>query len=410
MLDFETILKTAIAGDDLLTLVLSKLRDKSADGPEKLTVRPIELKGSRRYQWSFRTGGQEIHENLPPEDTLTRACELFAEHYAHGHVFTSEADYSLRRNRKGQIHITTAGPSKQRHTSGESHNREKQYLLPENQHCAFLAEIGVMTAQGQVKASRYKKFRQINRYLELVNDVVPHLPEGPLKIVDFGCGKSYLTFALHHLLMVIHQRDVHIVGLDRKAEVVRNCQDIANRLGCRGLEFREGDLWHHQEQRIHLAVSLHACDTATDEALAKAVAWKADVILAVPCCQHEIAAKFPAGFLPAVQGHGILKDRLAALVTDSLRAQALEALGYKTQVVEFIDMEHTAKNVLIRALRRSGDVPGSQQAARDYETFKASLGLETFHLETALAKLQLQIGEQSQCQNSHLTGSTGLTG
>jgi hypothetical protein len=389
MSDFETILKNAVNKEGLLMLILSKPLGKSEAHPEKVTVRPVDLKGTRQCQWSARKNGQETHENLSLDDTVKRACELFAKIYAHVHVFTSQADYAVRRNRKGHIHITKAAPSK-RETSSLTHNREKKYLLPENQPCPFLAEIGVMTPQGQVKASHYKKFRQINRYLELVNDVVGDLPSsGRLKIVDFGCGKSYLTFALHHLLTVVHQREVQIVGLDRKADVVRHCQEIANRLNCAGLEFREGDLWHHQETNIHLAVSLHACDTATDEALAKAVAWQADVIFAVPCCQHEIAGKLPAEFLPAIQENGILKDRLAAILTDALRAKALETLGYKTQVVEFIDMEHTAKNVLIRAIRRPGDLDASPLAIREYEDLKASLGLESFHLDRALAKLQI---------------------
>jgi hypothetical protein len=224
--------------------------------------------------------------------------------------------------------------------------------------------------------------------LELVNDVVPNLPKtGPLKVVDFGCGKSYLTFALHHLVTNVHQRKVQIVGLDRKADVVRHCREIANRLGCQGLEFREGDLWNHQEEAIHLAVSLHACDTATDEAIAKAVAWKADAILAVPCCQHEVAALLSKSVWPVVQEHGILKDRMAAIITDALRAQALEALGYKTQVIEFIDMEHTAKNVLIRGIRRAGDAPLSQSAVQAYWQFKTELGIEVFHLDKALKQL-----------------------
>jgi hypothetical protein len=391
MSDFDAILKTALLEENLLGLVLSKPCKGCPVQEEKLTVRPVELKAGRCYQWSARVNGQETHENLSPDETLRRACALFGATYAHGHVFTSQADHALRKNRKGKIVVTTSAPTRRPKDSAGTHNREKQYLLPENQPCAFLAEIGVMTAEGKVRASHYRKFRQINRYLELVNDVVPHLPEtGRLKVVDFGCGKSYLTFALHHLLTKVHQREVQIIGLDRKADVVRHCREIANRLGCQGLEFREGDLWKHQEEEIHLAVSLHACDTATDEAIAKAVLWKASAILAVPCCQHEIAAMLSKSVWPLVQEHGILKDRLAAIITDALRAQALEALGYKTQVLEFIDMEHTAKNVLIRAVRRAGDAPLSQSAAQAYRQFKTELGIDEFHLDKALKQLHIE--------------------
>lgn len=390
MPDFDDILKTAIESDDLLGLVLSKPCANCAVVHEKFTVRPIELRGERQYQWAGRTGNQETHENLSPKETTAKAQELFATIFAHGHIFTSQADFAARINRKGKLTITKSSPTKSRPAAVESHNRTKQYLIPENNPCPFLSEIGVMTPAGKVKANRYKKFRQINRFLELVNDVVPYLPsDGVLKVVDFGCGKSYLTFALHHLVRVIHQRDVRIVGLDRKTSVVRDCQAIAHRLNCEGLEFREGDIWNHEEDRIHLAVSLHACDTATDDALAKAIAWQAEVILAVPCCQHEIAAKLPAGLLTAVQQHGILKDRLAAILTDSLRAAALESLGYKTQVVEFIDMEHTAKNVLIRAIRRTNADIRSEEAEREYRKLKGEIGIESFHLDNALAKLQV---------------------
>ncbi len=387
MQQFEDILKTALAEDDLLGLVLSKPCGACAITEDKWTVRPIALRGSRHYQWAARRNGQETHENLSPEETLAQADRLFGETFAHGHVFTSQADFAVRMNRKGRLKITTSPPSK-RQPPEESHNRAKQYLIPENQPCAFLTEIGVMTDAGRVKASRYKKFRQINRFLELVNDVIPHLPrEGVLNVVDFGCGKSYLTFALHHLLTKIHQREVRIVGLDRKAGVIRDCQNIARRLNLLGLEFRVGDIWEHQENRVHLAVSLHACDTATDEAIAKAVAWGAEVILAVPCCQHEIASQISAAFLPAVQQHGILKDRLAAILTDALRAQALQRLRYKVQVVEFIDMEHTAKNVLIRAVRGEGSSPSLGEAEQSYEELKAAINVEKFHLDRALALL-----------------------
>ena len=388
MTDFHDILQSAVRGDELLSLVLSKPCGSCEIQAGKLSVRPIEIRGDRFYQWTSRFENQETHENLNPEETLKRVLGLFSGSYAHCHLFTSEADYAARVNRKGKLKITKSPPSKAVPESRDSHDRVKRYLIPEDEPCPFLEAVGVMTPAGKVKASRYKKFRQINRYLEIVNDVVPHLPaEGTLKVVDFGCGKSYLTFALYHLLETIHNRQVEIVGLDRKVGVVRECQAIADRLGFGGLEFREGDLWSHQEDRIHLAVSLHACDTATDEALAKAASWQAEVILAVPCCQKEIARLLPDGVLPAVQSHGILKDRLAAMLTDTLRAKALETLGYRAQVVEFIDMEHTAKNVLIRAIRRP-QTPGQlERAEAEYQEFKASIGIKSFHLDWALNQL-----------------------
>jgi SAM-dependent methyltransferase len=236
-----------------------------------------------------------------------------------------------------------------------------------------------MTAGGQVRRSMMHKFRQINRFLELVDDIVPSLETGrELRVVDFGCGKSYLTFALHHLLTAIHGRAVRIIGLDRKSDVVRHCAEIAGRLECRGLEFREGDIAGHQESEpVDLAVSLHACDTATDDALAQALRWQSRVILAVPCCQHELARSMASRELAALSRHGILHERFAALATDALRALVLEISGYSTQVVEFIDLEHTAKNVLIRAVRRDRDDPSLRDARlAEYKALLQALGIE----------------------------------
>jgi hypothetical protein len=251
-------------------------------------------------------------------------------------------------------------------------------LIPENVPVPFLVEAGVMTRSGKVRASKQAKFRQINRFLELVDDVLDALPPaGALRVIDFGCGKSYLTFALHHLLTVVRGREVNILGLDRKRDVVRSCARLAGKLECRGLEFRIGEIADQAiEGPVDLAVSLHACDTATDDALARAVAWRTGVILAVPCCQHELAGLLRSDPWEPLLRHGILKERLAALATDALRAQALEAAGYRTQVVEFIDLEHTAKNLLIRAVRRSGG-DRRDEALAAYEDFKQALGLGT---------------------------------
>jgi SAM-dependent methyltransferase len=240
-----------------------------------------------------------------------------------------------------------------------------------------------MTEAGQVRAARYHKFRQINRFLELVQDVVSFLPRaGPLRVVDFGCGKSYLTFALHHLLVNVHGREVAMVGLDRRQDVIDDCRRVAQKLGCRGLEFRTGDIAGFEPATaVDLAVSLHACDTATDDALAQAVRWGCRVILAVPCCQHELAARLDSPALKGLVAHGLLKERFAALATDALRALALEVCGYATQVVEFIDLEHTAKNVLLRAVRRSSSAAPAAQARNEYAELKQLLGIDRLRVD-----------------------------
>jgi SAM-dependent methyltransferase len=346
-------------------------------------VRPVEVRGRRHYQFASRRGSQEVHENLEPDAAVERIESEFGSHYEHAHLMTGAADFHARIGRDGGVTVRRSRPSRQP-TAEVGHDRTKQHVIPEGRPCAFLTEIGVMTPDGTVRASRRKKFRQVNRYLELVDDIVGELPsEGPLRVVDFGCGKSYLTFALHHLLTAVHGRDVEIIGLDRKADVIADCRRIADRLGCRGLSFRAGDIASHEpDGPVHLAVSLHACDTATDDAIAQAVRWRSDVLFAVPCCQHELAGKLGGDFLPAVRQHGILKDRLAAILTDALRARALEACGYRTQVVEFIDLEHTAKNVLIRAVRRAA--PPVASAIDEYQALKASAGLDEVYLDRVL--------------------------
>jgi SAM-dependent methyltransferase len=267
------------------------------------------------------------------------------------------------------------------------HNRVKSHVLSEHEPVPFLVEIGVMTPAGKVKASKQAKFRQINRFLEMVNDVISHLPpSGELRVVDFGSGKSYLTFALHHLITHVHRRTVHILGLDRQAHVIADCQRIAKKLGCAGLEFRVGEIGNEPlEGTVDLAVSLHACDTATDDALARAVAWRAAVILAVPCCQHELARKIHMLQLAAVHHQGILHAQFASLATDALRAQALEACGYKTQVLEFIELEHTSKNLLLRAVRRPGPSGADEGAAQAYRALKQSLELDEIAVDRILA-------------------------
>ena len=381
--DFTLRLAESVRDGECLLLVLSGKRRDSIEAADKVTLRPVVLKGTPQYQLALRIGTQETHENLAPRDAAERVGRLFPAAFEHAHLFATEADYEARMMRDGSIRVRRKPPSRVAKSAG-THDRTKQYLIPENVPNAFLAEIGVMTPDGKVRAQKTKKFRQINRFLELVNDVVADLaPSGPLHVVDFGCGKSSLTFAIHHLLTTVHGRDVQIIGLDRNPHVIAECTRIAGRLGCAGLEFRQGDIAQYDPPaRVDLAVSLHACDTATDDAITKAIGWQADVILAVPCCQHELAAKMQSPPLALIEEHGILKERFAALATDALRAKMLEAHGYRTQVVEFIEMEHTPKNVLLRAVRRKErDERHERAAAEAFEQFKTLLGVDRLYLE-----------------------------
>lgn len=237
-----------------------------------------------------------------------------------------------------------------------SHNRQKRYILEEGKPVAFLEDLGVMTADGKVIRSRYDKFRQINRFLEFIEDILPRLDKSRENvIIDFGCGKSYLTFAMYYYLHELRGYEVRIIGLDLKQDVIDRCNRLSEAYGFDKLKFYHGDIASYDGvDHVDMVVTLHACDTATDYALEKAVKWDASVILSVPCCQHELNKQMDNELLRPVLQYGLIKERMAALYTDALRAEILENRGYRTQILEFIDMEHTPKNILIRAVKQGG--------------------------------------------------------
>ncbi|MDB5387876.1 MAG: SAM-dependent methyltransferase [Planctomycetaceae bacterium] len=386
---------------EFIEVVISQPRrnasTSTAESLRKVTGRPVVLKDGRRIQLTLQFEKRQTHENVLPQDAPIRCLSLLQQDFEHLHLFTKQSDIAVRRQRDGSYHWRQSRPTKVG-TATElqvAHNRSKKYLIPENEPCAFLTEIGVMNREGQVLAAKQNKFRQINRFLELVNDVLPHLPrDREIQVVDFGSGKSYLTFALHHLLTRIHGRRARIRGVDLKADVIQNCSRIASDLQCEGLSFHHGDIAEFKDaSQVDLMVSLHACDTATDAALAQAVHWCTPVILAVPCCQHEVAANLkPDAVLDTLTEHGILKERFAALATDALRVKILEICGYQTQIVEFIDLEHTPKNLLIRAVRRTADIGtiSCQELLQSYADFKRLLGIQKPALERYLSDILLK--------------------
>jgi hypothetical protein len=234
----------------------------------------------------------------------------------------------------------------------------------------------VQSAEGRVRSQRRAKFPQVNRFVELVDDIVPSLPEGRVRVVDFGSGRAYLTFALHDLLTRVHGREVDMLGLDVKPDVVAECEALARRLDAEGLRFELGDIADANLDGVDLVVSLHACDTATDAALERAVRAGAGVILAVPCCQHELLGQLSSDVLRPLLRHGTLRERLVAEVTDAARARLLELAGYDVQVVEFVPLEHTPKNVLIRATRTKRPSRDRERLAAEYRAFADALGIQ----------------------------------
>ncbi len=345
----EDILRQS-AEEGLYQIVVSGPRRKG--GAEKIKIRPVMLQGRLCYQESRFIGTKVFHENRTAEEMIRSAAEMMNGGFRQMQIHAKGWQATALAGKKGNITIRKRLMETD-FTPEFSHNRKKKYILDETIPVGFLQDLGVQTRDGRIVKSRYDKFRQINRFLELIEDILPALPqEGPVQIVDFGCGKSYLTFAMYYYLKVLKHYDVKIFGLDLKADVIRTCNGLCEKYGYRDLHFYQGDIKDFDRAEcVDMVVSLHACDTATDYALFRAVKWNAKVIMAVPCCQHELNRQMTCEPLAEVFSYGLLRERAAALFTDALRGKLLEAQGYDTQILEFIDMEHTPKNIMIRAVR-----------------------------------------------------------
>lgn len=346
-----------LINEELILAVLSGCRKK--DAPDRVRIRPVELKGEILYQASASLGTKMFHRNYGREELLAYIRESLDGTYSQLQVQGQKADGSILVSRKGKQTVRKKLHEKKENTRILSHNRVKRYILPQGTPVPFLVDLGVMTGEGRVHEAAYDKYRQINRFLEFIEDILPKLPKDrELTIVDFGCGKSYLTFAMYYFLRELRGYQVKIVGLDLKADVIEHCGRLAEKYGYDGLQFLQGDIAGYEGlDRVDMVVTLHACDTATDFALAKAVQWNAQVILSVPCCQHELNRKIKNDLLSPVLKYGILRERMSALLTDGIRAELLESKGYSVQILEFIDMEHTPKNLLIRAVRTGKQQP-----------------------------------------------------
>ena len=349
---------TDCLNETLIRVILSN--PSSKDGVIKICARPVLKNKSLLFQIEEYTKTQVFHKNLTAGDAGSYLTgKLFSDtssqtaSFKNALVETQSFTANVLVSKKGTITIKKKmNASAKQPKISLSHNRKKKYILEEGIPVPFLIDLGVMTQNGSIVNAHYDKFRQINRFLEYIEDILPSLPTGrELRILDFGCGKSYLTFAIYYYLKVLKGYPVRITGLDLKEDVIRHCNELAVKYGYDKLEFLCGDIAYYDGcSQVDMVVTLHACDTATDYALAKAVGWGAKVILSVPCCQHELNKQMKNDLLSPVLHYGILKERMAALMTDGLRAQILEANGYRTQILEFIDMAHTPKNLLIRAV------------------------------------------------------------
>jgi len=371
--NFQELLEGIMQGR-LVSASLSSPSIKNERSILKISLRPVTIKSTQFYQLSEQGKQQVFHRNLLPE-ACVKFIEEALENYRQGIFNLIDSSFHVLMNNQNKMTVIKKEMASQ--ACAIAHNRPKKHILQEGMPVPFLVALGIMSKEGTVIAKKYDKFRQINRFLEMVRDIVNELPSDRcLEIVDFGCGKAYLTFALHHYLHIIEKREVRIQGLDLKKEVIAHCQQVSEQLKLEGLTFTVGDINQAEiKGDLDLMISLHACDTATDAALEKAVHCNTTVILCVPCCQHELFKQVKQDALAPILSHGILKERFAALATDAARVQLLETLGYQTQILEFIDVEHTPKNLLIRAIRRP-QLDRQRKAWQTYLAYKEALHID----------------------------------
>lgn len=367
--------------DKLIDMVISGQKNKSEDKAVKVRIRPVILKNEIEYQVSEFVGRKVLHSNHSADDVKKKIIDYMTEDFKQAQINMTDAAATILSSKSKTLTCKYKKAGQLKAQRDLSHNRTKKYIIQEGKPVAFMIDLGVMGQDGKIIRTRYDKFRQINRFLEYIEDILPKLDkERELTIIDFGCGKSYLTFAMYYYLKELKGYNIRIIGLDLKADVIEHCNELRTRYGYDKLDFYVGDIATYKDvDKVDMVVTLHACDTATDYALAKAVKWGAEVILSVPCCQHEANRTIKSDILSPVMEYGILKERMAAIVTDAARAKLLTANGYDTQILEFIDMEHTPKNLLIRAVKSGKEDLSAREKTKEM--------LEALNLELTIDKL-----------------------
>lgn len=352
---------------ELIHVVISNSTQKNL--VDRIKIRPVLIKGELIYQVSEYKKDKVFHSNYEKDSLLDKLPSWFDGLFKQAEIKTKVGQVLILISKKGKstIKYKKLEPGLMKDKNGDInqqslnmdeellHNKKKNYILEEGIALPFLIDLGVMTNEGQIIKAKSDKFRQINRFLEYIDDILPYLDKTKeLTILDFGCGKSYLTFAMYYFLNIKKGYQINVIGLDLKSDVIANCSKLSEKYGYKKLHFLVGDIASYNgSQSVDMVVTLHACDTATDHALYKAVSWGASIILSVPCCQHELNGQIHNEILKPILRHGIIKERMSALLTDALRAEILESKGYRVQLLEFIDMEHTPKNILIRAVKRN---------------------------------------------------------
>lgn len=341
------------------------------------------LKKEKNYQIEKYTQKQVFHENLDKEELEVYLLQELGTHFFQMNVWNAKVEYQMMISKKGKVHIIEKNCTKTAPKEQTGHNRKKKYLIPEGEMIEPLVDMGIFTKEGKIVHSMYDKYRQINRFVELVDDAVKNRELTYLNIIDFGCGKSYLTFILYHYFTNVRKIPVHMTGLDLKEDVIEKCNRAAKKYGYENLHFELGDICGYQSsEQVDMVITLHACDTATDYALYHAVRWNTDMIFSVPCCQHELNSQMQSEDYSILTRYGLIKERTAALMTDAIRANLLEACGYKTDILEFVDFAHTPKNLLIRAKKKPVSKDQKEKRIREVERL-----MQEYHLQPTFYQL-----------------------
>ncbi|AWI04495.1 class I SAM-dependent methyltransferase [Clostridium drakei] len=339
-----------ITEEELIKVVISNKINKDVKY-NKITFALKENKGKQYYQIEKFTDKQVFHENIDMDMLEEKLTECVQDNYRQLSAWSSMHTFDLKISKKGKVFL---GKKKEEKTKAlnKSHNKEKNYILKEGMLIEPFIDLGIFTKEGKIVNSKYDKYKQINRFIEIIDDEIKKSDFKELTILDFGCGKSYLTFILYYYFVEIKKINVNIIGLDLKEDVIKKCNEIAKKYNYENLHFEIGDInGFKYNNKVDMVITLHACDTATDYALYNAIKWNTKMIFSVPCCQHELNSQMKAETLSILTRYGIVQERVAALMTDAVRANLLECVGYKTQLLEFIDIAHSPKNILIRAVK-----------------------------------------------------------
>jgi len=337
-----------IVEQEIIKVVISNKKNKDEKYKKIDILLKINSKGKKYYQVEKFTERQVFHENIELENLEEKINEYIV-NYKQLSAWSNEASFDLKISKKGKVFL---GRKKSNNVKlkNTSHNKEKNYILKEGMVIEPLIDLGIFTKEGKVINSKYDKYKQINRFIEIIDDEIKKKDYKELTVLDFGCGKSYLTFVLYYYFVKIKNINVKMIGLDLKEDVINKCNEIAKRYNYDNLHFELGDIHGYKyNNKVDMVITLHACDTATDYALYNAIKWNTKMIFSVPCCQHELNSQMRAQNLSILNRYGIIQERTAALMTDAIRGNLLEACGYKTQLLEFIDIAHSPKNILIRA-------------------------------------------------------------